>query len=188
MKSNQSPLIPPLTPVYGAGRLWELEDDDAYLKYLYPQITRQISEFVEEVCDQMEHEGSLMFDQYPDRTALQILASGIEKDFRKKYPDSYSREDSLLRDMIEVVLFHEIMHRRYRYREPPAPLSVIKPDNRGGQRGPPILLHNKLHLFIRAGRFQLNDNKRIRRCLFHHCPLFRSGQCGIQVQNIPLGI
>ena len=42
MKSNQSPLIPPLTPVYGAGRLWELEDDDAYLKYLYPQITRQI--------------------------------------------------------------------------------------------------------------------------------------------------
>ena len=84
MKSNQSPLIPPLTPVYGAGRLWELEDDDAYLKYLYPQITRQISEFVEEVCDQMEHEGSLMFDQYPDRTALQILASGIEKDFRKK--------------------------------------------------------------------------------------------------------
>ena len=88
----------------------------AYLKYLYPQITRQISEFVEEVCDQMEHEGSLMFDQYPDRTALQILASGIEKDFRKKYPDSYSREDTLLRDMIEVVLFHEIMHRRYRYR------------------------------------------------------------------------
>lgn len=116
MKSNQSPLIPPLTPVYGAGRLWELEDDNAYLKYLYPQITRQISEFVEEVCDQMEHEGSLMFDQYPDRTALQILASGIEKDFRKKYPDSYSREDTLLRDMIEVVLFHEIMHRRYRYR------------------------------------------------------------------------
>ena len=57
-----------------------------------------------------------MFDQYPDRTALQIVASGIEKDFRKKYPDSYSQEDTLLRDMIEVVLFHEIMHRRYRYR------------------------------------------------------------------------
>lgn len=86
MKSNQSPLIPPLTPVYGAGRLWELEDDDAYLKYLYPQITRQISEFVEEVCDQMEHEGSLMFDQYPDRTALRFLPVALKKTSEKNTP------------------------------------------------------------------------------------------------------
>ena len=42
MKSNQSPLIPPLTPVYGAGRLWELEDDDAYLKYLYSDEAQEL--------------------------------------------------------------------------------------------------------------------------------------------------
>ena len=44
------------------------------------------------------------------------MAAGIEKDFRKKYPDAYTQEGTLLRDMIEVVLFHEIMYRRNRYR------------------------------------------------------------------------
>lgn len=64
----------------------------------------------------MEYEGSLMFDVYPDKTALQITAAGIERDFRKKYPDAYPEEGTLLRDMIEVVYFHEIMYRRSRYR------------------------------------------------------------------------
>lgn len=108
--------MPTLAPAPGSTRLWEMEEDNSYLKYLYPQITRQISEFVEEQCDQMEYEGSLMFDVYPDKTALQITAAGIEQEFRKKYPDAYPEEETLLRDMIEVVYFHEIMYRRSRYR------------------------------------------------------------------------
>ena len=93
-----------------------METDNTYLKYLYPKITRQISEFVEEECDKMEYEGSLMFDLFPDKTALQLMAAGITEEFKKKYPDAYPDEGTLLRDMIEVVLFHEIMYRRNRYR------------------------------------------------------------------------
>jgi hypothetical protein len=114
--SFEKPAIPAIAPAPGNTKLWELEEDNSYLKYLYPKITRQISEFVEEQCDQMEYEGSLMFDAYPDKTALQIMAAGILKDFREKYPDAYRGEDNLLRDMIEVVLFHDIMYRRNRYR------------------------------------------------------------------------
>ena len=114
--SFEKPVIPTIAPAPGSTKLWELEEDNAYLKYLYPQITRQISEFVEEQCDMMEYEGSLMFDVYPDKTALRIMASGIEQEFRKKYPDAYPKEGTLLRDMIELVLFHEIMYRRNRYR------------------------------------------------------------------------
>lgn len=110
------PAVPSMEPVSGAMKLWEMEEDNSYLKFLYPQITQQITEFVEDSCDRMEYEGSLMFDDYPDKTALRIIASGIEKDFRKKYPDSYTQEGTLLRDMVEVVLFHEIMYRRNRYR------------------------------------------------------------------------
>ena len=114
--SFEHAVMPTLAPAPGSTRLWEMEEDNSYLKYLYPQITRQISEFVEEQCDQMEYEGSLMFDVYPDKTALQITAAGIEQEFRKKYPDAYPEEGTLLRDMIEVVYFHEIMYRRSRYR------------------------------------------------------------------------
>lgn len=116
MFSFEKPAIPAIAPAPGSTKLWELEEDNAYLKYLYPQITRQISEFVEEQCDRMEYEGSLMFDEYPDKISLQIMAAGIEGDFRKKYPNTYPQDSSLLRDMIEVVLFHEIMYRRNRYR------------------------------------------------------------------------
>lgn len=109
-------LLPTYPPASGAAKLWEMETDNTYLKYLYPKITRQISEFVEEECDKMEYEGSLMFDLFPDKTALQIMAAGITEEFKKKYPNAYPGENKLLRDMIEVVLFHEIMYRRNRYR------------------------------------------------------------------------
>ena len=110
------PVTPTLTPISGVDKLWELETDNNYLKYLYPKITRQISEFVENECDKMEYEGSLMFDLFPDKVALQMMASGIASDFQKENPDVYPDQPEPLRDMIEVVLFHEIMYRRNRYR------------------------------------------------------------------------
>ncbi len=109
-------LLPTYPPASGRVKLWEMEADNMYLKYLYPKITRQISEFVEEECDKMEYEGSLMFDLFPDKVALQLMAAGITEEFKKKYPDAYTDEGKLLRDMIEVVLYHEIMYRRNRYR------------------------------------------------------------------------
>ena len=108
--------LPSYPPASGRVKLWELEADNTYLKYLYPKITRQISEFVEEECDKMEYEGSLMFDVFPDKVALQLMAAGITKEFTEKNPDAYPGERKLLRDMIEVVLFHAIMYRRNRYR------------------------------------------------------------------------
>ncbi len=116
MDPFEMPATPTLTPLFGSAKLWELENDYSYMKYLYPKIPKQISSFVEEVCDQMEYEGSMMFDMYPDKIALQLKASEIMGDFRKKYPDTHPGEDELLRSLIEVVLFHEIMYRRNRYR------------------------------------------------------------------------
>lgn len=120
------PAVPTMAPASGRAKLWEMEEDNAYLNYLYPQVTRQIREFTEEACDKLEYEGSLMFDVYPDKTSLRLMAGEILADFRKKYPDAYKTEasnenasgngDAMLRDMIEVVLFHEIMYRRNRYR------------------------------------------------------------------------
>ena len=46
---NQTPYVPTYPPALGSQKLMELEADNSYLKYLYPKITRQISEFVEEL-------------------------------------------------------------------------------------------------------------------------------------------
>lgn len=110
------PAIPSLPPVMGAARLWEMEQDNTYLKYLYPAISRRISELIEEECDKLEYEGSPLFDDFPDKTFFILLASKIGKTYKEKYPDDTQEEGTLLRDIIEVLLFHEVMYRRNRYR------------------------------------------------------------------------
>ena len=42
------PAIPSMQPVFGAGKLWEMENDYSYLKYLYPDICNPIQELIDE--------------------------------------------------------------------------------------------------------------------------------------------
>ncbi len=55
----------------------EYEKDMERMKELYPREVRQILEYVEDECDRMEYEGSLMFDEYPDRLMLEMLVDKI---------------------------------------------------------------------------------------------------------------
>ena len=45
----------------------EYQRDLDRMKEMYPLEIRKVQELVEEECDKMEYEGSLMFDEYPDR-------------------------------------------------------------------------------------------------------------------------
>lgn len=55
----------------------EYEKDMERMKELYPKDVTRILEFVEEECDKMEYEGSLMFDEYPDRLMLERVTERI---------------------------------------------------------------------------------------------------------------
>ena len=55
----------------------EYERDMDRLKGLYPQEVRGIQDFVDEECDKMEYEGSMMFDEYPDRLMLKNIVDRI---------------------------------------------------------------------------------------------------------------
>ena len=48
----------------------EYEKDMDRMKELYPKEVGRIVECVEDECDRMEYEGSLMFDEYPDRLMI----------------------------------------------------------------------------------------------------------------------
>lgn len=47
------------------------------LKGMYPKEVRSIQEMVEDECDKMEYEGSLMFDEYPDRVMVNRIVKRI---------------------------------------------------------------------------------------------------------------
>lgn len=57
----------------------EYERDMDRLKGMYPQEVRAIQEYVEEECDKMEYEGSLMFDEFPDRLMLRQICNRIHE-------------------------------------------------------------------------------------------------------------
>ena len=50
------------------------EDDYQYITRMYSALARQILDLIEDICDQMEYEGSRMFDEYMDRTMLLAMA------------------------------------------------------------------------------------------------------------------
>lgn len=55
----------------------EYEKDMQKLKDLYPKEVRSIQTMVEDECDKMEYDGSLMFDEYPDRMMLDRIVKRI---------------------------------------------------------------------------------------------------------------
>lgn len=128
------------------------------LKDLYPRDVRDIQDLVEEECDKMEYDGSLMFDETPDRLMLsQIVeriydrASGQSMDIRDFEAEQYENDmhaeelpmegtlaaqryqrpgmmvppprpgmrpprDSGMKNLIQVLLFHEMYQRRCRHK------------------------------------------------------------------------
>ena len=114
----------------------EYERDRERLKEMYPKEAKRIQRVVEEECDKMEYDGSLMFDEYPDRVMVQKLCDDI---YNKVYdnttaeveteqykdrrpgggfpppPPPPPRRDRGGRDLIEILLFDEMSRRRCRH-------------------------------------------------------------------------
>ncbi len=114
----------------------EYEKDMDRMKELYPREVKRILEYVEDECDKMEYEGSLMFDEYPDRLMLEMVVDRIhqkvvdetgdveveqyrgETAFVENRPPSPHRpgQNDHLRNLIGVILNNEMYRRRCRHR------------------------------------------------------------------------
>lgn len=53
--------------------------DYEYMKQMYPKRLQRLKDIIEEECDKLEYEGSIMFDEYPDRLSLMQLCRIIEQ-------------------------------------------------------------------------------------------------------------
>ena len=95
----------------------EYQRDLDRMKEMYPMEIRKVQELVEEECDKMEYEGSLMFDEYPDRLMLEMLCRKI---YRELNPDHIDEEGRLQVEeryfhLIQVMLMQEMYRRRCRH-------------------------------------------------------------------------
>lgn len=92
------------------------ETDYQYMTKMYPSVSREALEFVEELCDQMEYQGSMMFDEYVDRRGFLDLADQVYEKCKYHDKDKPEKKDSMLYQLILALVGGEICHRRCRYR------------------------------------------------------------------------
>ena len=69
--------------------------DFAYFKSLYPAACKQMQLCVEAGCDELEYEGSPIYDEYPDRIFLEKLTKRALEKWQKVYPAGTERTDTL---------------------------------------------------------------------------------------------
>lgn len=111
--------------------------DVEYMKSMYPDEVKRILPFVEDECDRMEYEGSMIYDEYPDMLSVRMMCNrvcnrikeiGLEdlEDMEETEPlddrmEAQQRNrrrgrDQNIREIVEVLLLHELMRRRTEHR------------------------------------------------------------------------
>lgn len=110
----------------------EFAEDLERLQELYPDIAKEILRYAEEACDELEYEGSMMYDEQPDKIQFRNIAGKIYDKMKEKYPvqENNDRDENLemlpenekekryppgenwLGDMVQVVLLQEMCRRR----------------------------------------------------------------------------
>ena len=87
--------------------------DYDYMKSIYPDTAKRVLPYMEEECDRMEYDGSMMYDEYPDRLQLRLMC-------RRIYAKAEKEEENpgaWLMDLIEVMTYQELCRRRVEHRE-----------------------------------------------------------------------
>lgn len=124
--------------------------DFEYMKSMYPGMAKVILPYVEEECDRMEFDGSMIYDEYPDRLQLMLMCSRIydkvkdldpdeagdaylpgdyegngelpenwqddqdemEAQYYRPFRTPRQKRNSLVQDLIQVMLYQELFKRR----------------------------------------------------------------------------
>ena len=82
-------------------------------KYLYPPEIKDIQMEIEEVCDRMEYDGSMMFDECPDKVTVERVVN--EMCSRNNYGNCCDEGDrKWFTALIQVMLCNEMGYRRNR--------------------------------------------------------------------------
>lgn len=109
----------------------QMEEDWLYMQQLYPNTARKLVYYIEDAADRLEYENSMMFDNYPDRIAVEQVVKEIIAVIQENDPALITMPedtavsdrkgdqtwDSCMEEMIQIMLLGEMHHRRWRYQQ-----------------------------------------------------------------------
>lgn len=83
--------------------------DMEYLQQLYPDEVKRFQKRIAEILDKTDYEGSMIYDEYPDRCSMHHLAKSICGILQKET----EAEKAPAEEMVQILLFDEIYKRRH---------------------------------------------------------------------------
>lgn len=114
---NQSRILP-FYMAYPLPLYYQQEDsvtrDLEYLQQMYPAEAKRYQKVIAETLDTIDYEGSMIYDEYPDKWQIYRLTQFIVDKIRKN--DEEQRTDGdweRVTGFVQVLLFYEIYRKRH---------------------------------------------------------------------------
>ena len=93
-------------PMFGQQENTVMRDLE-YMQQMYPKEAKHYQKLIAGILDKMDYEGSMIYDEYPDKCSLRALAGSMFKIFENEEENPPSEE------MIQILLLNEIYKRRH---------------------------------------------------------------------------
>ncbi len=93
--------------------------DLEYLQQMYPAEAKKYQKVIAGILDRLDYEGSMIYDEFPDKWQLYKLSKDIleriRKEEEKEDPETAASPEKWewMGDLIQILLFYEIYKRRH---------------------------------------------------------------------------
>jgi hypothetical protein len=112
-KYMNQPRILPFYMAYPLPMFYQEEDtvtrDLEYLQQMYPAEAKKYQAIIRQVLDQMDYEGSMIYDEYPDKWQIYRLTQIIVDKIKKQQ----ETVNDGLEEFVQVLLSYEIYKKRH---------------------------------------------------------------------------
>ena len=114
---NQSRILP-FYMAYPLPMYYQQEDsvtrDLEYLQQMYPAEAKKYQKIIDETLDRIDYEGSMIYDEYPDKWQIYRLTQTVTDKIRKSGEGEPVAEDwNKTAEFIQILLCYEIYRRRH---------------------------------------------------------------------------
>lgn len=96
--------------------------DLEYLQQMYPTEAKRYQKVIAGILDKLDYEGSMIYDEYPDKWQLYKLAKDILDRIKREEERDNPEAEALpekwewMGDLVQILLFYEIYKRRHNSR------------------------------------------------------------------------
>lgn len=126
MYNQYNPKILPFYMTYPLPLYYQEEDtvtrDLEYLQQMYPSDAKRYQKIISGILDKLDYEGSMIYDEYPDRWQMYKLSQDILDRIRREEEEADPEKEipkekwEWVSDLVQILLFYEIYKRRHNNR------------------------------------------------------------------------